>query len=100
MVVDGAVVMVENIIRHIGQDHERRPVAERICAAAHEVQRPVFYAITIIITAYLPIITLHRKADSVLFPLRRARLISKRFGLYYVVSMSALIKLFQLQQGA
>ena len=60
MVVDGAVVMVENIIRHIGQDHEKKSVADRIRAAAHEVQRPVFYAITIIITAYLPIFTLQR----------------------------------------
>jgi len=60
MVVDGAVVMVENIIRHIGHDRERKPIAERIRAAAHEVQRPVFYAITIIITAYLPIFTLQR----------------------------------------
>jgi cobalt-zinc-cadmium resistance protein CzcA len=60
MVVDGAVVMVENIIRHVGQDHDKKPVADRIRAAAHEVQRPVFYAITIIITAYLPIFTLQR----------------------------------------
>jgi len=60
MVVDGAVVMVENIIRHIGHNHEKKPVAERIRAAAHEVQRPVFYAITIIITGYLPIFTLQR----------------------------------------
>jgi cobalt-zinc-cadmium resistance protein CzcA len=36
------------------------PVADRIRAAAHEVQRPVFYSITIIITAYLPIFTLQR----------------------------------------
>jgi cobalt-zinc-cadmium resistance protein CzcA len=60
MVVDGAVVMVENIIRHIGQNHEKKSVADRIHDAAHEVQRPVFYAITIIITAYLPIFTLQR----------------------------------------
>ncbi len=60
MVVDGAVVMVENIIRHIGRDLSKKSVAERIRAAAHEVQRPVFYAITIIITAYLPIFTLER----------------------------------------
>ena len=60
MVVDGAVVMVENIIRHIGHDHHAKSVPERIRAAAHEVQRPVFYAITIIITAYLPIFTLQR----------------------------------------
>jgi cobalt-zinc-cadmium resistance protein CzcA len=61
MVVDGTVVMIENIIRHIGQNnHEKKSVAQRIRAAAHEVQRPVFYAITIIITAYLPIFTLQR----------------------------------------
>jgi cobalt-zinc-cadmium resistance protein CzcA len=61
MVVDGAVVMVENIVRHLGhQETVKKSVAERIRDAAHEVQRPVFYAITIIITAYLPIFTLQR----------------------------------------
>ena len=59
MVVDGAVVMVENIVRHLS--HQRQgsvTPAEQIREAAHEVQRPVFYAIGIIITAYLPIFTL------------------------------------------
>jgi len=59
MVVDGAVVMVENIVRHMGRSGgEPKPVMTRIRDAAHEVQRPVFYAIGIIITAYLPIFTL------------------------------------------
>ena len=59
MVVDGAVVMVENIVRHLSRKEENgRPVHVRIAEAAHEVQRPVFYAIAIIITAYLPIFTL------------------------------------------
>jgi heavy metal efflux system protein len=63
MVVDGAVVMVENVVRHL---HARqngngsRTTLEVIREAAHEVQRPVFYAIAIIITAYLPIFTLQR----------------------------------------
>ena len=61
MVVDGTVVMVENIVRHLGRpDSENRPVKQKIFDAAHEVQRPVFYAIAIIITAYLPIFTLQR----------------------------------------
>jgi cobalt-zinc-cadmium resistance protein CzcA len=61
MVVDGTVVMVENIVRHLGQrDEPSGSVRDRIRTAAHEVQRPVFYAITIIITAYLPIFTLQR----------------------------------------
>jgi heavy metal efflux system protein len=64
MVVDGAVVMVENIIRHLThRGHENghpKTTDEIIREACHEVQRPVFYAIAIIITAYLPIFTLQR----------------------------------------
>jgi cobalt-zinc-cadmium resistance protein CzcA len=62
MVVDGAVVMVENIVRHLSRHSEtdKRTPMEKIREAAHEVQRPVFYAIGIIITAYLPIFTLQR----------------------------------------
>ena len=62
MVVDGAVVMVENIIRHLGHRRfpDERSPRQKIFDAAHEVQRPVFYAIGIIITAYLPIFTLQR----------------------------------------
>ncbi len=62
MVVDGAVVMVENIIRHLGhqRDSDPRTPKEKIFEATHEVQRPVFYAIGIIITAYLPIFTLQQ----------------------------------------
>jgi heavy metal efflux system protein len=62
MVVDGSVVMVENIVRHLNrkEDEFQKTIMERVREAAHEVQRPVFYAIAIIITAYLPIFTLQR----------------------------------------
>jgi cobalt-zinc-cadmium resistance protein CzcA len=66
MVVDGAVVMVENIVRHLSHDRGQtgsgpaKTTADVIREACHEVQRPVFYAIAIIITAYLPIFTLQR----------------------------------------
>jgi cobalt-zinc-cadmium resistance protein CzcA len=78
MVVDGAVVMVENIVRHLSREFSSngrgqqnngeasgrqtlpRPVTAVIRDACHEVQRPVFYAIAIIITAYMPIFTLQR----------------------------------------
>ena len=60
MVVDGSVVMVENIVRHLGRSGAQKPVLARIRDAAHEVQRPVFYSIAIIITAYLPIFTLQQ----------------------------------------
>jgi cobalt-zinc-cadmium resistance protein CzcA len=60
MVVEGAVVMVENIVRRLGRQHGHSSPLGPIGDAAHEVQRPVFYSIAIIITAYLPIFTLQR----------------------------------------
>src|SRR6202041_1971200 len=61
MVVDGAVVMIENIVRHLTHPkNSSRKTADVVREAAHEGQRPVFYAIAIIITAYLPIFTLQR----------------------------------------
>jgi heavy metal efflux system protein len=59
MVVDGSVVMVENIVRHLSHGRkEGVTVGQQIREAAHEVQRPVFYARGMIIAAYLPIFTL------------------------------------------
>jgi len=70
MVVDGSVVMVENIVRHLNRpDEAPRPLMERIREAAHEVQRPVFYAIAIIITAYLPIFTLQQVEGKLFKPM-------------------------------
>src|ERR1700687_2111578 len=71
IVVDGAVVMVENIVRRMSHHKNGSSTSWRttmiahtpeqtIREAAHEVQRPVFYAIIIIITAYMPIFTLQR----------------------------------------
>jgi cobalt-zinc-cadmium resistance protein CzcA len=58
MVVDGSVVMIENIVRHLAQHDDTRTPAQKIREAALEVQRPVFFARAIIITSYLPIFTL------------------------------------------
>jgi cobalt-zinc-cadmium resistance protein CzcA len=69
MVVDGAVVMVENIVRHLHKHGDHTNAMEQIRQAAHEVQRPVFYAIAIIITAYLPIFTLQQVEGKLFKPM-------------------------------
>jgi cobalt-zinc-cadmium resistance protein CzcA len=59
MVVDGSVVVIENIVRHFNLPaNAGKTPFERIRGAVFEVLRPVFYARAIIITAYLPIFTL------------------------------------------
>src|SRR5215469_5838335 len=61
IIVDGAVIMTENILRHLS---ERRPHTARVRAeverAAKEVARPLTFAVLIIMTVYLPILTFQR----------------------------------------
>jgi cobalt-zinc-cadmium resistance protein CzcA len=58
MLVDGSVVMIENMVRHLASKDQTHTPAQQIREAALEVQRPVFFARGIIITSYLPIFTL------------------------------------------
>jgi heavy metal efflux system protein len=59
MMVDGSVVVVENIVRHLGEPNDQnQPVAQRIMRATGEVARPVFFAVLIIVVVFLPLFTL------------------------------------------
>ncbi|MFQ5489903.1 MAG: efflux RND transporter permease subunit [Phycisphaerae bacterium] len=59
LIVDGAVVMIENIVRFL---HDRKDdsqtLLEKVRRACHEVARPVTFAVGIIIIVYLPILAL------------------------------------------
>ncbi|MBV9503666.1 MAG: efflux RND transporter permease subunit [Acidobacteriia bacterium] len=58
MIVDGAVVMMENSVHRLQEDRGRRLPLESIRHAAHEVARPMVFAVIIIIAVYLPILFL------------------------------------------
>ena len=59
IIVDGSVVMVENIFRELAVRHrEEYNLLAVIRSAAHDVERPIFYAIAVIIAGYLPIYVL------------------------------------------
>ncbi len=59
MIVDGAVIMVENIFRELAARHGQEFSALHVIrAAAKDVERPIFYSIAVIIAAYLPIYVL------------------------------------------
>jgi len=59
LIVDGSVVMIENIVRRLaGRRKEGEPALDVVRGAAVEVGRPVTFAVTIIIIVYLPILTL------------------------------------------
>jgi cobalt-zinc-cadmium resistance protein CzcA len=101
MVVDGAVVMVENIVRHLSRpEADPRPVSERIAEAAHEVQRPVFYAIGIIITAYLPIFTLQAVEGRLFRPMAWTVAFALLGALMFSMILSPVLSSFAFSKGA
>ena len=61
IIVDGAVIMTENILRHLGEHKpDGRRVVREVQHAAVEVARPLTFAVLIIMTVYVPILTFQR----------------------------------------
>jgi heavy metal efflux system protein len=58
MIVDGAVVMMENSVHRLEERHGHEPPLESVRHAAHEVARPMTFAVIIIIAVYMPILFL------------------------------------------
>ncbi len=100
MVVDGAVVMIENIVRHLGRQNGVKTARERISEASHEVQRPVFYAIAIIITAYLPIFTLERVEGRLFHPMAWTVAFALLGALLFSILIAPVLASFAFQKGA
>src|SRR5579871_2101179 len=102
MVVDGAVVMVENIVRHLGRQEpgDTRTPMEKIRSAAHEVQRPVFYAIGIIITAYIPIFTLQRVEGRLFKPMAWTVAFALLGALIFSMLIAPVLSSFFFAKGA
>jgi heavy metal efflux system protein len=100
MVVDGAVVMIENIVRHLGHKNGIKTPREQIGEAAHEVQRPVFYAIAIIITAYLPIFTLERVEGRLFHPMAWTVAFALLGALLFSILIAPVLASFAFRNGA
>jgi cobalt-zinc-cadmium resistance protein CzcA len=70
ILVDGAVVMVENIYRRLADpEAEGFGVVHTIIAAAAEVDRPIFYAVAVIIASFLPIYVLRGPSGKLFEPM-------------------------------
>src|SRR6266487_174919 len=72
IIVDGAVIVVENVFRRLSEREEsshRRSLREAILRAAAEVGRPTFFSMLIIIAAHIPIFTLQRHEGRIFAPM-------------------------------
>ncbi|QNI35839.1 efflux RND transporter permease subunit [Edaphobacter albus] len=58
LIVDGSVVIIENILRRLHQKKPEEQVSDVILAASREVAKPIFFGVLIIVLVYIPILTL------------------------------------------
>jgi cobalt-zinc-cadmium resistance protein CzcA len=100
MVVDGSVVMIENMIRHLGDKNDPLGPMDRIRHAAHEVLRPVFFARGIIITSYLPIFTLQAVEGRLFKPMAWTVTFALAGALLFAVLVAPVLAGFFFRKGA
>jgi CzcA family heavy metal efflux pump len=87
VVVDDAVIDVENILRRRRSADRRADIGELFLGASLEVRRPVFYATAAVAVAFLPILTMSGLQGAFFRPLSIAFLLA--VGLSLLVAMSA-----------
>ncbi len=95
MVVDGSVVMVENIVHRLNHDDGEKSKLLVIREAAHEVARPIFYGVLIILMVYVPVMTFSGM-EGILYRPMAITVATAVFGslilaLVYIPAMSAII---------
>ena len=70
IIIDGTIVMVENIYRELGLRHGTEyKLSDVILTAARDVDRPIFYSVAVIIAGYLPIYALTGPAGKLFHPM-------------------------------
>jgi heavy metal efflux system protein len=70
IIIDGTLVMVENIFRELGlREGQEYELNEVILAAARDVDRPIFYSVAVIIAGYIPIYALSGPSGKLFHPM-------------------------------
>ena len=69
VLVDAAIVMVENGFRSVAENPAPGPVRETASAAAHQVGRPVFFSLAVIVVSFLPVFLLESQEGRMFRPL-------------------------------
>lgn len=101
MIVDGSVVVVENVYRHLSSDQsESLPRGDMILRASQEVGRPVVFGILIIILVFLPVLSLHGMEGKMFKPLAYTIMIALCVSLVLSLTLSPVLCALMLTKGS
>jgi cobalt-zinc-cadmium resistance protein CzcA len=101
ILVDGAVVMVENIYRQIAARHGQPfKIMEVIAEAAAEVDRPIFYAVAVIVAAFLPIYVLSGPSGKLFTPMADTMIFALVGSLIITLTLLPVLCSWAFRKGA
>jgi cobalt-zinc-cadmium resistance protein CzcA len=101
MIVDGSVVIVENIYRHLSErDASKKNHLHVILEAAREVARPVVFGIAIIIIVFLPLFTLEGMEGKMFAPMAVTISIALAASLLFSLTLSPVLSFLFLRGGS
>ncbi len=101
MLVDGSIVMVENIHRHLGlPENQGKKKASVILRAAREVSLPITFSLCIVIVVFLPILTLEGVEGKMFSPMAETISFALLGSIIAALVMAPVLCHYMLKQGA
>jgi cobalt-zinc-cadmium resistance protein CzcA len=100
LVVDGSVVMVENILRRLSSRKPTDSVMEVVRHAGGEVARPVFFAVLIISLVYVPILLLSGTEGKMFRPMAQTVLLILGASLLVALTLMPILSWFVFRKSA
>src|SRR4029077_10126015 len=101
IIVDGAVIMAENIARRLGESGRRdaRGTLAIIRGAALDMQRPVFISVFLIMVAFLPLLSLTRIERLLFRPMALTILFALLGALIFALVLVPVLASFLFRRG-
>jgi len=99
MIVDGAVVMMENSVHRLEENHGEESPLESVRNASHEVVRPMAFAVVIIIAVYLPILFLQGMEGRMFRPMAITVCTALAGSLFLALTMMPTLTSFSFRKG-
>jgi cobalt-zinc-cadmium resistance protein CzcA len=100
IIIDGTVVMMENIYRELterhGQDYKLNEV---ILAAARDVDRPIFYSVAVILAGYLPIYALSGPSGKLFHPMAETMSYALLGSLIFTLTLVPVLASYWFKSG-
>jgi cobalt-zinc-cadmium resistance protein CzcA len=101
IIVDGAVIMAENIARRLGESRRKdaRGTLAIIRGAALDMQRPVFISVMLIMVAFLPLLSLTRIEGLLFRPMALTILFALLGALIFSLILVPVLATFMFRKG-